>query len=221
MGIFITSDGSHSVFNEPLGVSYHSRHGAIQETNHVFIDAGLRFKAVVQQELRILETGFGTGLNAYMTLLEARRRNLTVYYETWEAYPLGPEAWAQLNYPALLEPEASESLFETMHQCPWSEPRAITEGFTLLKHQGSFHEIQHQQQFDLIYFDAFAPDAQPDLWTPELLQRMFHALKPEGALVTYCAKGYVKRNLKQVGFEVETLPGPPHKREMIRAGRPA
>lgn len=221
MSIFITSDGSHSVFNEPLGVSYHSKHGAIQETNHVFIGAGLRFKAVVQQELRILETGFGTGLNAYMTLLEAQRRNLNIFYESWEAYPLIQAQWQQLNYPMLLEPDAVNPLFEQFHEVPWETPVVLSESFTLLKRKGPFHAIAHQESFDLIYFDAFAPDAQPDLWTPELLAKMFEALKPEGALVTYCAKGYVKRNLKQVGFTVETLPGPPFKREMIRACKPS
>jgi len=216
--IFETQDGSHSIFSSEFGVPYHSKYGAIQETQHVFIDAALRFKAVVQKDIAILEMGFGTGLNAYMTYLEATKRNLSIQYITYEAYPLSYEQITALNYPELLQTtEAEQQFFQTMHQIDWNKMISTDDHFTIQKMHRQFHEVNYKSQFDIIYFDAFAPNAQPDLWEKPLLEKMYQALRPNGIFVTYCAKGSVKRTLKSLGFEIEALPGPPGKREMTRA----
>jgi tRNA U34 5-methylaminomethyl-2-thiouridine-forming methyltransferase MnmC len=216
-GIFETQDGSHSIFSEQYGVSYHSKYGAIQETRHVFIDAALRFKAVVQKEIAILDIGFGTGLNALMTYLEAQKRNLTISYTAYEAFPIALDAVHQLNYIEQLNLSEEASVFEQMHSLNWEIPHPLDEHFTFIKHRQTFHQVNAIDAFDIIYFDAFAPNAQPELWELDLMQKMYAALKPNGILVTYCAKGSVKRTLKAAGFQIEALKGPPGKREMTRA----
>ncbi len=213
--IFETQDGSHSIFAEQFGVSYHSKYGAIQETQHVFIDAALRFKAVLKKDIRILEMGFGTGLNAYMTSLEARRRNLQVQYTGVEAYPINESQWQSLNYAEQLQEESDT--FSIFHTSEWGDWMEVNENFSLLKLHQRFETLEFEPQFDIIYYDTFAPNAQPELWSAELFQKMYDALLPDGILVTYCAKGEVKRTMKSVGFEVERLKGPPGKREMTRA----
>ncbi len=215
--LFETEDGSHSLFSEQYGVSYHSKYGAIQETQHVFINAALRFKAVIQKEISILEIGFGTGLNAYMTLLEATKRDLAIQYTAIEAYPISLQQATALNYPTLLNDEVSSSHFLQMHSADWAKSVPITEQFQFIKQQIKFEAIDFENQFDIIYFDAFAPNSQPELWEADLLGIMYKALKKDGVLVTYCAKGVVKRTLKAVGFQIEALKGPPGKREMTRA----
>ncbi len=215
--LFVTQDGSHSIYSKQFEVSYHSKYGAIQETQHVFIDAGLLYKAEQQKEMAILDIGFGTGLNAYMTLLEGRKRSLRIQYSAYEAFPISNEQVRQLNYPQLLNLPNSEALFNLLHSSEWNVPKAFYQDFTLIKYLSAFESIQAINSFDLIYFDAFAPSAQPELWETSLLRKMYQSLKNEGVLVTYCAKGQVKRNLKEVGFEVEKLKGPPGKREMTRA----
>ena len=212
-----TEDGSHSLFSEQYGVSYHSKYGAIQETQHVFINAALRFKAVIQKEISILEIGFGTGLNAYMTLLEAAKRDLLIKYTAIEAYPISLQQATTLNYPALLNKATTQAEFLQMHAADWATTLRITEQFQFIKQQIKFEAIDYDHQFDIIYFDAFAPNAQPELWEAEVLANMYKALKEDGVLVTYCAKGVVKRTLKAVGFQIEALKGPPGKREMTRA----
>lgn len=218
MEVFETADGSHSIFSAQYGVSYHSKYGAIQETQHVFINAGLRLKAIVQSDIRILDIGFGTGLNALMTALEAQKRNLSIDYTAVEAFPVSAAIAAGLNYPEVLpdEPDAAE-LLEALHAAPWGGRVAITPDFMLEKLHCTFQELALPAVYDLVYFDAFAPTAQPELWTEEVLGIMYRALKPDGVLTTYCAKGEVKRTLKRLGFKVERLPGPPGKREMTRA----
>lgn len=212
-----TQDGSHSLLSGVFGVSYHSRYGAIQESSHVFIQAGLHWKALQSKQLRILEIGFGTGLNAYLTFLEAKRLDLKIHFESIEAYPIAIEQASMLNYPLILEPESdAPTLFMKLHAAPFGEAFPLTAYFHLLKQQILFHNIQYAGEFDLVYYDAFAPDAQPELWEEPMLKRVYEALKPGGIMVTYCAKGYVKRNLKAVGFQIEALPGPPGKREMTR-----
>lgn len=216
--IFETQDGSHSIFSEKYGVSYHSKYGAIQETQHVFINAALRFKAVLQQKITILDIGFGTGLNALMTYLEARKRNLTIYYTAYEAYPISLESVEQLNYNEHLNMETEElSVFQQFHELDWGIPHAINQNFHFRKYQQTFDQINYESVFDIIYFDAFSPNAQPELWELDMMNRMFRALKPNGIMVTYCAKGEVKRTLKKAGFVIEALKGPPGKREMTRA----
>ncbi len=216
--IFETQDGSHSVLSHQFGVSYHSKYGAIQETRHVFIEAGLFQQALKKTNLHILDVGFGTGLNAYLTLLESHKRNLTVRYDAVEKFPMQEEKVKQLNYteevPAT---EEEKEWFEAMHQCSWGEWHSITPDFELFKHQMDIQSVDFEERFDVIYYDAFAPSAQPELWEEPVMERMQRALVPGGILVTYCAKGAFKRALKGLGFEVETLQGPPGKREMTRA----
>jgi tRNA U34 5-methylaminomethyl-2-thiouridine-forming methyltransferase MnmC len=214
--IFLTDDGSHSLMSETFGDSYHSKFGAIQESQHVFIDAALNFQtAKGKTDLTILEIGFGTGLNALMTYREAERQNLKINYLTFEKYPVSIEQAKALNYSEKLGVETS--ILAQLHSSNWDEDIALGEHFTFQKQENDCQTISLHEFADIIYFDAFAPQIQPELWETTLLKRLFDALKPAGILTTYCAKGAVKRALKDVGFQIETLAGPPGKREMTRA----
>lgn len=215
--LFETQDGSHSIFSEKYGVSYHSKYGAIQETQHVFINAGLRLKAVEQSNISILEIGFGTGLNAFMTYLESEKRGLTIDYTGVEAYPITPEIASDLNYATQVQQPESQAILNKIHEVEWESSHFLNEHFKLTKVKKMFQELNYHNQFDIIYFDAFAPTSQPELWEIPLLTSMYNALKTNGIFVTYCAKGQFKRDLKAVGFTVEAIPGPPGKREMTRA----
>ncbi len=217
MALFLTNDGSHSVFSETYGVSYHSRYGAVTESAHVFIAAGLRYKAVVQREIAILETGFGTGLNAFMSWLEGERRNLQLRYVGLETEPITVEEAQVLNYAELLGVPERSGDFQALHQLTWGMEYTLSEQFQFRKEKIAIEAFEAIDTFDVIYFDAFAPQAQPELWTVEVFARMYEALRTDGVLVTYCAQGAFKRTLKQVGFHVERLQGPPGKREMTRA----
>ncbi len=208
-----TADGSHSIYLPELNEHYHSVHGAIQESKHVFIHAG--FHAIHHNPLHILEIGLGTGLNALLTLLENKNQPRLVNYTSLEKYPLTPEVYSTLNYPQLLHGGSVE--FLKIHETPWEKVQLINDWFSIIKHHVSVQQWQPKQYYHLIYFDAFAPEKQPDMWTEEIFLKLFECLVPAGILVTYCAKGIVKRRLKCCGFEVQTLPGPPGKREMIRA----
>jgi len=211
--IFVTEDGSHSMFSEKHGVSYHSKYGAIQETEHVFINAAFRHQ-LPSSSLSILDIGFGTGLNAYMTYLEAISKKVNVNYVGIEAYPISLEEAQQFNYAQQLKQD--NSTFLKLHESDWDIPHKVSEFFIFEKNQTRFENLNFKNQFDIIYFDAFAPNAQPELWEENVLQKMFDALKVNGVLTTYCAKGVVKRTLKKVGFEIDAIPGPPGKREMTR-----
>lgn len=211
-----TGDGSITIHLPEWNEQYHSRHGAIAEAVHVFIKSGLHQKwASEANEISILEIGFGTGLNCYLSLLEAERRQSLIKYTGIEAYPVEGSEISQLNYPQLLDD--SGELFEKIHRPPWEVQTEITANFQLLKQQLLFEKIDFINAFDLIYFDAFGPRVQPNLWTEKIFQSMFNALKPNGILVTYSAKGSVRRAMQEVGFSVERLAGPPGKREMLRA----
>ena len=215
--IFLTQDGSHSLRSQRFGVSYHSKYGAIQESRHVFLEGGLYPTLLRKKAVRILELGFGTGLNAFLTLLDTRERHFTAFYHSIEAHPIDADTAAQLNYGQLLAGGRHAADFLRLHQTAWDTPVAFDEGFTLLKAKGDFGRVPMENDYDVVFFDAFAPNAQPELWEIETLARAYEALGEGGVLVTYCAKGYVKRNLKALGFTVEALPGPPGKREMTRA----
>lgn len=215
LSIFKTQDGSNSVFSERFGVSYHSKYGAIQESKHVFLQSGLYPKLQALDKVSVLEAGLGTGLNALLTGLEAAQTGKPVHYVALEAYPLGQEQADALNYSAQLGSEAG-SILQQIHHCEWGAPVYITPYFTFEKRRIAFEAFEQGAAFDVVYFDAFAPNAQPELWEEAVLGRMYRALKPNGIFVTYCAKGAVKRCLKSLGFEVEALPGPPGKREMTR-----
>lgn len=216
----VTQDGSHSLVSERYGVTYHSKYGAIQESMHVFIQHGLRPLLVQKRGLSILELGFGTGLNALLTLHEAESHKISISYEAIEAYPISVEAASKLNYAAQPGLEGYQKLFLAMHEAPWNQKNDISTFFTLTKRHVALQDIQYPPIFDLVYYDAFAPSAQPELWESDTLGITFQALKPGGVLVTYCAKGEVKRRLKALGYEVQTLQGPPGKREMIRCVKP-
>ena len=214
--IFLTDDGSHSLMSETFGDSYHSKFGAIQESQHVFIDAALNYQtAKGLTDLTILEVGFGTGLNALMTICAAEKQNLTIHYHTFEKYPLSIEQANDLNYAEKLN--CPDALFKELHACNWNENVQLTPHFSFQKHPTDCQTIDFQELADIVYFDAFAPQIQPELWDTSLLQKIFNALKPNGILTTYCAKGTVKRALKAVGFQIESLDGPIGKREMTRA----
>ena len=195
-------------------------HGAVQEARHVFLKMGLDFwmnENPDQKTLHILEIGFGTGLNALLTLMHAEKSSVNLLYEGVEAYPVSSEELAQLNYLEAADAQAFEAVFEKMHQTPWEQTEIITEAFQLKKRKQTFETLEDQNQHDLIYFDAFGARVQPELWEEPIFQKMFNALKPGGVLVTYAAKGSVRRAMQAVGFKVERLPGPPGKREMLRA----
>jgi tRNA U34 5-methylaminomethyl-2-thiouridine-forming methyltransferase MnmC len=214
--LFKTGDGSYTLHIPEWDEQYHSKHGAIAEALHVFIKEGLYhwFSENKETEVSILEIGFGTGLNALLTFLETEKNPFKVYYTGVEAYPLEIGEIVKLNYTSLLN--ASEKIFLTMHHSPWEQISSISENFQLTKQQKFFSEINSENSFNLIYFDAFGIRVQPELWTEEIFKKMYTALNPNGALVTYAANGNARRAMQTVGFEVERLSGPPGKKEMLR-----
>jgi tRNA U34 5-methylaminomethyl-2-thiouridine-forming methyltransferase MnmC len=213
--IVITSDGSHTLYIPGLGEHYHSIHGAIQESEHVFIQTGLA-QLNEKKTIRILEIGFGTGLNALLTLKQATKNSLSIEYTTIEKYPLQPNEYNLLNYGKELGNDW-EKPFIALLESPWELKNEITPHFKLNKRAVDLVAIDFEDCFDLIYFDAFGPEIQPDLWSESVFQTMYRALNIGGILVTYSAKGQVRRNLIVAGFTVERLAGPPGKREMLRA----
>lgn len=213
----LTADGSHTLYVPALQVSYHSKHGAVQESRHVFIEAGLRHRAAQKKELAVLEMGLGTGLNALLTLQEVQQQGLTVSYHAIEAYPLQATEAAQLNYAAQLSWPQAHSLLAQLHGLPWQQPTILLPGFTFTKHQGLLQHFELSTCFDVIYYDAFAPLAQPELWTQAIFEKLLALAAPGACLVTYCSKGSVRRAMQAAGWQVSKLPGPPGKREMVRA----
>jgi tRNA U34 5-methylaminomethyl-2-thiouridine-forming methyltransferase MnmC len=217
--IIITDDGSTTIHLPEWDEQYHSKFGAIQEARHVFIQMGL-FKVLEREaisEVSILEIGFGTGLNALVTWQEAKKKQVLIEYTGVEAYPVSSEEVEHLNFPRMLEEPEAASVFEKMHNTPWETPQVISNFFNITKQQKYFQAIDDVNKYDLIYFDAFGAGIQPDLWTEEIFGKMYLAIRDNGVLVTYAAKGSVRRAMLQVGFKVERLPGPPGKREMLRA----
>jgi len=215
--LIITSDGSHSLLNEALNETYHSVHGAIQESEHVFINNGLRYflETTTSDNLSIFEVGFGTGLNALLTLKAMENTKTSVRYVAVESSPIGEELWGSLNYTKVLGLEDS---FRNLHLTSWEISNQITPQVSLIKRQTTLQAIELEaQSFDVVYFDAFAPNKQPELWTIDMLRKVIDAMKSNGVFVTYCAKGQLKRDLKELGLRVETLSGPPGKKEMVRA----
>ncbi|MCB0400249.1 MAG: tRNA (5-methylaminomethyl-2-thiouridine)(34)-methyltransferase MnmD [Winogradskyella sp.] len=234
--IITTSDGSKTIQIEDWNEQYHSIHGAIQEANHVFIKHGLLFYLEdchterrslsevevsrsandISHPINIFEIGFGTGLNAFLTFLKAKELQQPINYVGVEAYPVKTHEIQQLNYVELIS-EKHKDEFENMHHISWEAKHNISPIFTLEKQEKFFKDITDENAFDIIYFDAFGARVQPELWTEDIFAIMFKALKNNGVLVTYSAKGSVRRAMQAVGFTVERLPGPPGKREMLRA----
>lgn len=213
--IIITGDGSKTIHIPEWNEQYHSKHGAIQEAYHVFIKNGLSLFS--NREIAVLEIGFGTGLNALITNIESKKTNLKVNYTGVERYPISLEELQSLNYLEELNATKEKLFFNKMHTSEWGVAIQISDDFSLLKEQKDFSEIKNTNAFNLIYFDAFGARVQPELWTEEIFKIMYNALKEDGYLVTYSAKGSVRRAMQSVGFVVERLPGPPGKREMLRA----
>ncbi len=211
--IITTEDGSQTLISEVFGERYHSIYGAKTESQVVFIEAGLHDK-MHQDSVSILEMGFGTGLNAYMSWIESEKNLQQVDYVGYEKYPVDADLAQKFKFPKILN---STLDFVQLHQSTWQEVHQLSSFFSFQKIKKDINALNMLNQFDVIYYDAFAPSAQEELWTVDIFQKMFDALKHDGVLVTYCAKGYVKRNLKSVGFSIEALAGPPGKREMTRA----
>ncbi len=212
--VIVTSDGSTTIHIPEWDEQYHSKHGAIQEAYHVFIKKGLD---LFQDDLSILEIGFGTGLNAFITYLESEKRKLKIDYTGVEAYPVAEKEIARLNYVKELGVVNKQEIFTMLHAVSWGKKQMISENFYILKRVQFFKDIIDENAFHLIYFDAFGARVQPELWTEEIFALMYKALKMNGVLVTYAAKGSVRRAMQTVGFTVERLDGPPGKREMLRA----
>ncbi len=213
--IIETKDGSSSIYVEELGETFHSIHGAIQEAMHVYIHNGLQYCLDNQLlEIEILEMGFGTGLNAFLTCLQSINKQVKIHYTAIEAYPIKREEWSQLTYPTT---EKELEIFQKLHTAGWNKPVEIHSNFILTKVKSTFEQFESENTFDLIYFDVFGYNYQPHLWSEEIFQKMYNVLKTNGVLVTYACKGVVNRTMKSVGFEVKKLAGPPGKREMTRA----
>jgi tRNA U34 5-methylaminomethyl-2-thiouridine-forming methyltransferase MnmC len=218
--LILTGDGSHTISMPELNVTYHSIHGAIQESKHVFIEAGLKGLILAEEaKLNIFEVGFGTGLNALLTIIEAEKLQKEIHYETVEPFPLDSNETRSLNYCKQLGREELQPVFEQLHSCKWEKKINITANFRFKKTRSNLLNFETSETFKLIYFDAFAPNAQPELWTKEIFEKMFAMLTPGGILVTYCSKSDVRRAMQDARFTVEKLPGPRGKREMIRGAR--
>ncbi|GAB3320641.1 tRNA (5-methylaminomethyl-2-thiouridine)(34)-methyltransferase MnmD [Larkinella ripae] len=211
----MTADGSSSVYNSAFNQHYHSIFGALQESQRVFIELGLLAAFERFADINVFEMGFGTGLNALLTALEAEKVGRNVTYTAVEAFPLPLEEARELNFDELLD---SRSL-NALHEAPWNRRTTINPFFQVLKYESRLQDFQTEERFNLVYFDAFAPEAQPELWTQAVFEQLAAQLQPGGLLTTYCSKGYVKRNLKAAGFQVEKHPGPARKREVLRAIR--
>lgn len=219
--IIITGDGSHTLFVPDLDEHYHSTFGAIRESKHIFLEAGFKAVAGKFYRIEIFEAGFGTGLNAFLTQIEAEKMKIPVIYTAIEAYPLEKELWSTLNYPAEIDIPGCSSAFEWLHEASWNKPERISAYFTLKKINGLLEEFNFPREtYHLIYFDAFSPDIQPELWKKEIFERIYHSLVSGGMLVTYSVKGIVTRAMRSAGFRIEKLPGPPGKRNMLRAVKP-
>jgi tRNA U34 5-methylaminomethyl-2-thiouridine-forming methyltransferase MnmC len=214
--MIVTEDGSHSLFVPGLNETYHSRHGAVQESEHVFIQTGLLHLLEQTRNIRLLEVGFGTGLNIWLTLKVLQEKDAVAHCTSLETFPLPEQTYRLLNFSDGSD-EHLRDAFMTMHHAAWNEAVVIEEGFILEKVQTTFQDFVPNKKFNLVYYDAFGPPVQPEMWEPSIFEKMAQLMDEGGVLVTYCAKGQVRRNLEAAGFNVERLKGPPGKREMLRA----
>ncbi len=212
-----TEDGSHSLYVPDLKETYHSFHGAVQESRHVFIKHGLDYYQHNNQSkvVNVLEVGLGTGLNALLAA-EWSAQNASIKMTSLEAFPVESALANQLNYHSYIEGKEGKEWFNLIHACEWEKTYAIHKGFDLIKNKIKVEDAELKTDFHVLFFDAFAPNKQAELWETKVLEKMYHALISSGVFVTYCAKGQLKRDLASLGFEVETLAGPPGKKEMVR-----
>ena len=210
----MTSDGSHTIFVPELDEHYHSIHGAVQESEFIFVRTG--FESCEMNPVNIFEAGFGTGLNALLTAIKSMKGEREVFYTSIEKYPLSEDITNSLNYNLFTSDEDS-SLFRLIHSAPWNTSVRICRNFNLTKIEGDLTSFSFPGKYDLIYFDAFGPDKQPEMWTEDVFTSIGSVTVKGGIFVTYSAKGDVKRKLRASGFDVRLLPGPPGKRQIIRA----
>jgi tRNA U34 5-methylaminomethyl-2-thiouridine-forming methyltransferase MnmC len=215
--LIVTADGSHTVFLPEMNVTYHSRFGAVQESAHVFIKAGLHEAMKAKRELSIFEMGFGTGLNALLSYADAEKFNLQITYHALEAYPLDDSIVSALNYETLPLDKPEKSILQKMHAAPFGKATRLGNHFYLTRIKGLLQDFETDSKYDVVYFDAFAPDIQPELWTEEIFIKIFSLMHNGACLVTYCSKGSARRAMKAAGLTVTKLPGPPGKWEMVRA----
>ncbi len=211
--IKLTNDGSPTIYNATVNECYHSIFGAIQESQHVFIKNG--FELIKKQHLNVFEMGFGTGLNAFLTLVSAEENNITTFYDAIELYPLENKIINELSYE--IKNSIYNNKYNEIHNANWGEYNKISPHFYLRKIKANILEYEFEKTYDVVYFDSFSPEKQPELWTYEVFKKIFNNIQINGILTTYCAKGIVKRTLKSVGFEVNLVEGPPGKRQMIIA----
>jgi len=219
--LIITKDGSHTIAVPEMNVTYHSHHGAIQESMHVFINAGFNYvmDTMKMPNIHIFEVGLGTGLNALLSLIEAEKLQQAVHYTTIELHPIDELELNSLNYLEQLKRTDLRPCFQRVHQCDWGKDVLITPFFTLHKLKKSLLNLTGPMLQHLVYFDSFAPAAQPEHWTKEVFEKLFSNLLPGGILVTYCSKSIVRKAMREAGFIVTKIPGPRGKREMVRAIR--
>lgn len=213
----ITEDGSHTLYIPELDEHYHSVFGAIQEAVHIYINAGLNH--CDKEKINVLEAGFGTGLNTFLTYIEAENQGKQINYNSIELYPLEKDITANLNYAETIGYGKPE-IFKALHEAQWNKETEISSHFRLTKIQDDLTTHNFQGPYDVVYYDAFAPEVQPELWSADIFKKIYESMTPGGILTTYCVKGIVKRALKGCGFEIKRLPGPPGKREMLRATKP-
>ncbi len=218
--LYTTADGSKSIYLPEWNEYYHSKKGALQEALHVFLNMGLdvvvtlsRKRTPQNPRVSILEYGLGTGFNAFLTAINAPK-DVEIHYTAVEAYPVTLAEIEAMDYGIMLE---NAAMYKLLHELPWGSSEVLTENFYLTKLLKKFQEMQEVEAYDCIYYDVFGPRVQPDLWSLEMFKSAYRSLKHEGILVTYCAAGFVRRNMQEAGFLVERLPGPPGKREMLRA----
>lgn len=213
--ILKTGDGSQTLYSERFKASYHSTHGAVAESSYVFLQMGL-FQCK-KSSIKVFEVGFGSGLNALLTLDAAKKTGLSIEYEAIEAYPIDLNLANKMEFQAFLEDEANSKTFLDLHTSEWEESVEITPDFSLKKIKGDLCSHGLEGSYDVMYMDAFSPNVQAELWTVQMLRKYYDSMAQDGILTTYCCKGQVRRDLLEVGFKVEKLKGPPGKRHMLRA----
>ena len=211
--IILSKDGSHTLYREDIDETYHSKHGAIQEAQHVFIDMGLKEVEKSKKDINILEVGFGTGLNALLTCLNCKSK---INYIGLEAIPLKNNVLDGLNYDTTVIEDNSQEIFKSIHNAPWETQYPITSLFSIQKVEKEIQKYEIAQPIDVVYYDAFGPNSQAEMWDISIFEKIYKAMRSQGIFVTYCAKGQVRRDLESVGFVMERLEGPPGKREMLR-----